>query len=99
MVQVANDPFNYTISDFLILAPEDFKSSDPEKSKPRKIPLMFPWREFGPDYMSLSTDMHLYYPNSLDPQKFVRESSGPMVQVTEMMRYNVLAKPISRTLT
>jgi hypothetical protein len=90
VVQVANDPFNYTISDFLILAPEDFKSSDPEKAKPRKIPLIFPWREFGPDILSLSTDMHLLYPNSLDPKKFVRESSGPMVQVTEMMRYNVL---------
>ncbi len=89
VVQVANDPFNYTISDSLILAPEDFKSSDPEKSKPRKIPLIFPWREFGPDILSLATDMHLYYPNSLDPKKFVRESAGPMVQVTEMMRYNV----------
>jgi hypothetical protein len=89
VVQVANDPFNYTISDFLILAPEDFKSSDPEKSKPRKFPLIFPWKEFGPDIMSLATDMHLLYPNSLDPKKFVRESSGPMVQVTEMMRYNV----------
>jgi hypothetical protein len=89
VVQVMNDPFNYTISEYLILAPEDFKSADPEKAKPRKIPLIFPWHEFGPDYLSLSTDMHLLYPNSLDPKKFVRESSGKMVQVTEMMRYNV----------
>jgi len=89
VVQVANDPFNYTISQNLILAPEDFKSADPEKSKPRKIPLIFPWYDFGGDRLSMSTDMHLYYPNSLDPEKFVRESSGKMVQVTEMMRYNV----------
>ena len=89
VVQVANDPFNYTISEWLILAPEDFKSADPEKAKPRKLPLIFPWQEFGPRMISLSTDMHLYYPNSLDPAKFVRESSGPMVQVSEMMRYNV----------
>ena len=94
VVQVANDPFNYTISDNLILAPEDFKSADPEKSKPRKIPLIFPWKQFGADTLSLSTDMHLYYPNSLDPNKFVRESSGPMVQVTEMMRYNVSKKDL-----
>ncbi len=89
VVQVMNDPFNYTISDSLILAPEDFKSADPEKSKPRKLPLIFPWHEFGNNMISLSTDMHLLYPNSLDPKKFVRESSGSMVQVTEMMRYNV----------
>jgi hypothetical protein len=89
VVQVANDPFNYTISEWLILAPEDFKSADPEKTKPRKFPLIFPWYEFGDNMLSLSTDMHLYYPNSLDPKKFVRESSGPMVQVTEMMRYSV----------
>jgi hypothetical protein len=89
VVQVANDPFNYTISEWLILAPEDFKSSDPEKAKPRKFPLIFPWHSFGGDMLSLSTDMHLLYPNSLDPNKFVRESSGPMVQVSEMMRYNI----------
>lgn len=94
VVQVANDPFNYTISEWLILAPEDFKSADPEKSKPRKLPLIFPWQEFGPDLISLSTDMHLLYPNSLDPAKFVRESSGPMVQVSEMMRYNVSRKDL-----
>jgi hypothetical protein len=94
VVQVANDPFNYTISEWLILAPEDFKSSDPEKAKPRKFPLIFPWQEFGPDLISLSTDMHLNYPNSLDPAKFVRESSGPMVQVSEMMRYNVSRKDL-----
>ena len=94
VVQVANDPFNYTISDSLILAPEDFKSSDPEKSKPRHIPLIFPWHQFGDDMLSLSTDMHLYYPNSLRPEKFVRESSGPMVQVSEMMRYNVSKKDL-----
>jgi len=94
VVHAANDPFNYTISDNLILAPEDFKSADPVKSAPRKIPLIFPWQEFGADAISLSTDMHLYYPNSLKPEKFVRESSGSMVQVTEMMRYNLNRKDI-----
>lgn len=100
VVQVANDPFNYTISEWLILAPEDFKSADPEKAKPRKFPLIFPWHTFGDDLLSLSTDMHLYYPNSLDPKKFVRESSGTMVQVSEMMRYNVSRKDLENpTLT
>ncbi len=94
VVHVANDPFNYTISEWLILAPEDFDTADGKPPEPRKLPLIFPWQEFGDDLISLSTDMHLYYPNSLDPAKFVRESSGPMVQVSEMMRYNVSRKDL-----
>ena len=88
VVHVANDPFNYTISEWLILAPEDFPGQ--EKKEPKKIPLIFPWRRVG-DYCVLSTDMHLYYPNALQPDKWVRESSGPMAQVSEMMRYWVKA--------
>jgi len=85
VVHVANDPFNYTISEWLILAPEDFPK-DGSKPEPRKIPLMFPWRRVG-DKLTLNTDMHLCYPNSLQPDKWPRESSGPLAQVSEMMRY------------
>ena len=42
VVHAINDPFNYTISDTLILAPEDFPG---DKSKLPKIPLLFPWQE------------------------------------------------------
>ena len=87
VVQVANDPFNYTISEWLILAPEDF--SGDKKVEPRRIPLIFPWHQMSPTHLSLSTDMHLHYPNAMNPEKWVRESSGPMVQVSEMMRYCV----------
>lgn len=86
IVQVWNDPFNYTISDTLILAPEDFAG---DRSKLPKIPLLFPWQELGSDTLVLSTDMHLNYPNPLSPDKWPRESSGPKVQATEMMRYFV----------
>jgi hypothetical protein len=85
VVHVSNDPFNYTISDTLILAPEDFPT-DGSPPKMRKIPLLFPWRSVG-DKLLLSTDMHLCYPNSLQPDKWPRESSGPLAQVSEMMRY------------
>lgn len=87
VVQVANDPFNYTISEWLILAPEDFKSS--EKAEPKKIPLIFPWKKLGEKKLLLTTDMHLYYPNPLDPEKWKRESAGPMVQVSELFRHIV----------
>lgn len=92
VVQVANDPFNYTISDTLILAPEDFGGDS--KPEPRKIPLIFPWKRMNDETLTLTTDMHLYYPNALDPKKWVRESSGSMVQISEMMRYFVSIKDL-----
>ncbi|MBM4195876.1 MAG: DUF1838 domain-containing protein [Gammaproteobacteria bacterium] len=92
VVHVFNDPFNYTISDFLILAPEDFPGS--EKKEPRKFPLLFPWQELDAETIVLSTDMHLNYPNPLQPDKWKRESSGPKAQVTEMMRYFVKRKDL-----
>lgn len=86
VVQVWNDPFNYTISETLILAPEDFRG---DKSQLPKVPLIFPWQELDSETLVLSTDMHLNYPNPLQPDKWPLESSGPKAQVTEMMRYFV----------
>jgi hypothetical protein len=91
VVHVWNDPFNYTISDFLILAPEDFPG---DKSKLPKIPLLFPWQQLDDETLVLSTDMHLNYPNPLQPDKWPRESGGPKAQVTEMMRYFVKRKDL-----
>ncbi|WP_101759030.1 DUF1838 family protein [Oceanicoccus sp. KOV_DT_Chl] len=85
VVHVYNDPFNYSISEWLIIMPEDFGGDKPVA--PIKVPLIFPWRDLGNGMMELSTDMHLYYPNQLQPAQWPRESSGPMVQVSEMMRY------------
>ncbi len=62
-----------------------------KKGEPRKIPLLFPWKRSG-DVITLNTDMHLHYPNALQPDKWVRESSGEMAQVSEMMRYFVQQK-------
>ncbi|MDH3977237.1 MAG: DUF1838 domain-containing protein [Gammaproteobacteria bacterium] len=85
VVHVANDPFNYTISEWLILAPEDFPT-DGSPPKPRKFPLLFPWRKSG-NKLALQTDMHLQYPNALQPDKWPRESSGKMARVSEIFRY------------
>ncbi len=88
VVHVFNDPFNYTISEWLILAPEDFPK-DGSKPEPRKIPLIFPWYPMGDDRLVLNTDMHLCYPNALQPDKWPRESGGKLAQVSEMMRFIV----------
>ena len=87
VVHVANDPFNYTISEWLILAPEDLPNG--EKAPPKKIPLLFPWKKLNDKTLLLTTDMHLYYPNALQPDKWPRESAGPLVQVSELFRYLV----------
>lgn len=86
VVHAINDPFNYTISDTLILVPEDFGG---DRSKLPKIPLIFPWQDLDGETLVLSTDMHLNYPNPLQPDKWPRESAGPKAQVSEMMRYFV----------
>ncbi|MCS6948732.1 MAG: DUF1838 domain-containing protein [Steroidobacteraceae bacterium] len=91
VVQVINDPFNYTISETLILVPEDFAG---DRSNLPKLPLIFPWRELDGETLVLETDMHLNYPNPLQPDKWPRESSGPRAQVTEMMRYFVKRKDL-----
>ena len=86
VVHAINDPFNYTISETLILAPEDFRG---DRASLPKIPLIFPWQQLDAETLVLSTDMHLNYPNPLQPDKWPRESSGPRAQVSEMMRYFV----------
>jgi hypothetical protein len=91
VVQVVNDPFNYTISETLILVPEDFAG---DRSNLPKIPLIFPWQEMDDETLALSTDMHLLYPHPLQPDKWPRESSGTKAQVTEMMRYFVKRKDL-----
>ncbi|MEZ5563443.1 MAG: DUF1838 family protein [Gammaproteobacteria bacterium] len=91
VVHAINDPFNYTISDTLILAPEDFPG---DRSKLPKIPLIFPWQKLNDETLVLSTDMHLNYPNPLQPDKWPRESAGPKAQVSEMMRYFVSIKDL-----
>ena len=91
VVHAINDPFNYIISDQLIIAPEDFPG---DRSKLPKIPLIFPWQKLNDETLVLSTDMHLNYPNPLQPDKWPRESAGPNAQVSEMMRYFVSAKDL-----
>ena len=86
VVHAINDPFNYTISETLILVPEDFRG---DRSNLPKLPLIFPWQQIDAETLVLATDMHLNYPNPLQPDKWPRESAGPTAQVSEMMRFFV----------
>jgi hypothetical protein len=84
VVDVANDPFNYRISDFYP-DPPSYGGLNTEK-RPRR-PFIRNWTLITDDVVVLSSDIHLYYRNALDPAKWVRESAGPMNRVSELFRY------------
>ncbi|MDZ5649452.1 DUF1838 family protein [Nitrospirillum sp. BR 11828] len=84
VVPIANDPFNFTISEFL---PEPPSYGGLNKDKPPKRPFLMNWTD-GPDgTVHLSTDIHLFYPSALQPDKWPRESSGAFNRVSEMFHY------------
>lgn len=91
VVPIANDPFNYTISEFY---PEPPSYGGLNKDKKPRIPLLLDWDQRG-DKVFLTTDIHLYYPSSLKPSEWPRESPGEMTRVSEMFRYYMDAKDVA----
>ena len=85
VVPVANDPFNFLIEQYYPKGPS-YGGLNKLEDKPR-VPLRFPWIITREDTVVLSTDIHLFYPSALQPDKWPRESSGPMNRVSEMFRY------------
>ena len=85
VVPIANDPFNITIES-TYPAPPSYGGLNEEIPPPR--PFLLNWREFD-DRVLLHTDINLYYPSSLQPDEWPRESPGPMTQVSEFFSYNL----------
>jgi len=83
-VPVANDPFNTTIQEYFPPPPNygGLNATTP----PPKIPLQLPWKKQG-DYITLERHIHLFYKNALQPDKWPRESAGPMARVSEFFTY------------
>jgi hypothetical protein len=86
VVDVHNDPYNWIISEYVQPPALPGVVTD-GKAKPGGKPFLLHWSEFGPDTIVLTEDFHGYYPNKLDPAKWPRESSGTMVQSSELFRY------------
>ena len=84
VVDVANDPFNYKISEWY---PDPPRYGGLNKDKPPRRPFLLNWNTLGPDTVTLETDIHLLYPSALRPEKWPRESPGPMTRVSEMFRF------------
>jgi hypothetical protein len=85
VVDVANDPFNYVISEYFP-EPPSYGGLNAAQRPPRR-PLRLNWAMVGDDMLVLERDIHLYYKNALDPAMWPRESSGAMNRVSEMFRY------------
>jgi hypothetical protein len=85
VVDIANDPFNFVISEFF---PDPPSYGGLIKDRPPKRPLRLKW-ELVNDTVTLDSDIHLYYPTALDPARWPRESAGPMNRVSEFFRYFV----------
>jgi hypothetical protein len=83
VVPIANDPYNYTISSFIQI-PNALEGTD--KKRP-KIPFLLDWTEGSNDSIILNTGINLFYPNRLQPEKWVRESAGKFNRVSEQFIY------------
>jgi hypothetical protein len=83
VVDIANDPFNYVLSEFY---PEPPNYGGLNTERPPRRPFVRNWGLLG-DTVTLDSDIHLFYRSALDPAVWPRESSGPMNRVSELFRY------------
>jgi hypothetical protein len=86
VVDVANDPYNWVIAS-TFQPPALPGAINPGQAVPGGKPYLMHWTVFGPDTIVMTEDGHGYYPNLLKPEKWPRESSGPMIQSSELFRY------------
>lgn len=86
VVPIANDPYNFTISEW---APPPPSYGGLNKDNPPKEPFLLDWEEGPNGTLIARVDVDMQYPNALDPTKWVRESSGPVNRVSEHFIYTI----------
>jgi hypothetical protein len=84
VVPVTNDPFNIVIEKYYPKGPSygGLRKQDEDRRA-----MILPFKVISDDTVALATDIHLYYPSALQPDKWPRESAGKFVRVSEMFRY------------
>jgi len=60
---------------------------DGEAAAPAEVPFVLPWKRAG-DRVMLEQRSHFWARNPLDPEIWKRESSGPEIQVSDMISYH-----------
>jgi hypothetical protein len=91
VVDVANDPYNFKISEWMQGPPTQGGMNKAEA--PKRVPLKLNWGVMG-NNVTLTRDVHLYYPNKLDPEVWKRESAGKMNRVSELFRWVIRREDI-----
>jgi hypothetical protein len=86
VVHVDNDPFNYLIEEWFP-APPQFGGLNQGPLPPR-VPFILPWHQHG-EMAAMEIHIHLAYPSALQPDKWPRESAGPIAQVSEFFAHHV----------
>ncbi|MEP2734780.1 MAG: DUF1838 family protein [Erythrobacter sp.] len=85
VVHIANDPFNFELTDYVPLPPS-YGGLNGEA--PPKIPLQLNWERKG-DFLGLAQRINLFYPAALQPSKWPRESGSTFNRVTENFLYQM----------
>ena len=82
VVDVANDPYSYLLTT---------KGADTGKNSVHAAPASRAqrWYMLNENTVAFDRDVHLYYPSLLTPDKWPRESPGPMVRASEFLRYSI----------
>jgi hypothetical protein len=93
VVDVHNDPYNWIIAS-TVQPPAMPGIVTTGQAVPGGKPYLLDWSTLGPDTVVLSRDGHGWYPNKLDPAHWPRESSGPMIQSSELFRYFMSKKDL-----
>lgn len=79
VVPIANDPFNYDIRDTM---PEGPAYGGLNATERKPDPFLLDWTDLG-DQLILKTGIDLFYPASLQPSEWPRESAGTWNRVSE----------------
>jgi hypothetical protein len=93
VVDVHNDPYNWIIAS-TVQPPALPGAITSGQASPGGKPYLLKWSTLGPDTIVLTEDFHGWYPNRLDPAHWPRESSGPMIQSSELFRYFISRKDL-----
>jgi hypothetical protein len=88
VVHIINDPFNFKIEKEF---PEPPSFGGQNKEKPPRRPFILPWEQHGA-HLNLDLHIHLNYPSPLQPDKWPRESHGPMTRASEIFMNQVSAE-------
>jgi hypothetical protein len=87
VVHVVNDPWNEHFEEFEPLPP-NYGGLNKVEQGPRK-PFLMNWSDAGNGMIKAMRNVHLYYRSALQPDKWPRESAGPMSRVSECYTYYV----------